>query len=31
MFEGIEQYEAIFGKSVDRTGEPEGAGFKNAC
>ena len=27
---GIEQYDAIFGKSVDRTGEPEGAGFKNA-
>jgi len=27
---GIEQYEAIFGQSVDRQGEPEGAGFKNA-
>ncbi|MEE8337655.1 MAG: VOC family protein [Dehalococcoidia bacterium] len=27
---GIAQYEAIFGRSVDRSGEPEGAGFKNA-
>ncbi len=27
---GIEQYETIFGKSVDRSGEPEGAGFRNA-
>ena len=27
---GIEQYEAIFGKRVGRTGEPPGAGFKNA-
>ena len=27
---GIAQYEAILGSSVSRTGEPEGAGFKNA-
>lgn len=27
---GIEQYEAIFGVDVSRTGEPPGAGFKNA-
>ncbi|MDP6606155.1 MAG: VOC family protein [Dehalococcoidia bacterium] len=27
---GIAQYEAIFGKPVDRTGEPPGVGFKNA-
>lgn len=27
---GIEQYEAIFGRSPDRTGEPPGAGFTNA-
>ncbi len=28
--QGIEQYQAIFGRSVDRTGEPPGAGFTNA-
>ncbi len=27
---GIAQYEAILGMTVSRTGEPEGAGFKNA-
>lgn len=27
---GIEQYETIFGVDVSRTGEPPGAGFKNA-
>ena len=30
LSQGIEQYETIFGKSVDRSGEPEGAGFTNA-
>lgn len=28
--EGIAQYETILGMPVSRTGEPEGAGFKNA-
>lgn len=27
---GIAQYETILGTTVSRTGEPEGAGFKNA-
>lgn len=28
--QGIKQYEAIFGRGADRTGEPPGAGFTNA-
>ncbi len=28
--QGIAKYEAIFGQKVSRTGEPPGAGFKNA-
>jgi len=30
MAVGLEKYGAIFGKSADRTGEPEGAGFLTA-
>ena len=30
MSEGLSKYEAIFNKKVDRTGEPEGAGFLTA-